>query len=161
MYETITSRSDKLAIANLNKVLGPEWIERYIKLPKRGFLRCEKNDTTLRETTRMRRIALSEMLFNLQDIPGFESCQAVDRGLSSSLRHRKQKPRDYDLEITFSDGVNVNAETKCKLEETKITLRTIEETLGHAKKDNCQRQHLESYLLRYRDCGSTANNTIV
>jgi hypothetical protein len=41
--------------------------------------------------------------------------------------------RDYDLSLRFSDGVVARAETKCKMEETKITLRTIEESLSRAK----------------------------
>ena len=41
--------------------------------------------------------------------------------------------RNYDLSIVHSDGVRVCAEAKCKLEETKITLKTIEKTLSYAK----------------------------
>jgi hypothetical protein len=43
------------------------------------------------------------------------------------------KRRDYDLSMKFSDGVCVRAETKCKIEETKITLRTIEKPMSIAK----------------------------
>jgi hypothetical protein len=41
--------------------------------------------------------------------------------------------RDYDLTIKFSDGVHVRAEAKCKLEESPITIRSLDQTLSKAK----------------------------
>ena len=43
------------------------------------------------------------------------------------------KKQDYDLFLRFSDGVKVRVESKCKIEKTKITLRTIEKTFSRAK----------------------------
>ncbi len=158
MSETITARSDKLAIAVLTKFFGPDWVQDHLMTSKRGFLRCDDNTPRLRETQRMRRIMLSEMLFNFQKIEGFETClvdlyagqiestyaaleigrllytQAIDRGLVFKFVTQSYvKKRDYDLSITFSDGFEVNAETKCKLEETRIKLRTIEQSFSAAK----------------------------
>jgi hypothetical protein len=158
MTESITARSDKLAIAVLQKFFGPDWIRDHIGVSTRGFLRSDNATPEIRETQRMRRIMLAEMLFNLQKIKGFKSClvdlyggqiestyaaleigrilctQALDREMAFRFVTASGiKKRDYDLSIKFSDGVSVRAETKCKIEETKITLRTIEESFSIAK----------------------------
>jgi hypothetical protein len=156
--ETITARSDKLAIAVLQKFLGPDWIEKHILKSKAGFLRDDVSTSQIKETLRMRRVVLAEMLYNLQKIKGFHSClvelsgdqvestygaleigrmlatMVTDKALTFRFVTRSGiKRRDYDLSIKCSDGVRICAETKCKMEETKITLRTIENSFGIAK----------------------------
>jgi hypothetical protein len=158
MSQSITARSDKFAIAVLQKFLGVDWLNTHIRYSSDGFLRCETRDESLREVLRMRRITLAEMLFNLQKMGGFRSClvelyggqieptyaaleigrllctQALDREMTFRfVTPSGIKKRDYDLSIRFSDGIRACAETKCKIEETKITLRTIEESLSIAK----------------------------
>lgn len=159
LSEGITGRSDKLATQVLLRFLGSDWIERYISSGK-GFLQHDaKEDWQKLEMHRMRRIVLAEMLFNLQRIDGFKSCLlelaagqieatyaaleiarlivglALDKGLKFRfVPSSRAKRRSYDLAITFSDGVRVCAETKCKLEETAITLDTIERSISDAKK---------------------------
>jgi hypothetical protein len=142
----------------LQKFFGPDWIRDHIEAPARGFLRADNTTLEIRETQRMRRMMLAEMLFNLQKINGFKSCLVnlyggqiestyaaleIGRLLCTQALDRKMffrfvtasgiKRRDYDLSMKFSDGVSVRAETKCKIEETKITLRTIEDSLSTAK----------------------------
>jgi hypothetical protein len=98
------------------------------------------------------------MLFNLQKVSGFRSCLeklavgevestyaaleiarmivtlATDTGLSFRfVSESRIAKRDYDLSIKFSDGVKVRAETKCKMEETEITLDTVKRTISRAK----------------------------
>jgi hypothetical protein len=159
IFESPSARSDKLAVAYLQKVFGPDWIERHITAPKKdGFLSYNDSTPLIRETRRMRRILLMEMLYNLAHIKGFRSCleemaagqvestyasleigrmlrtMATDKGLSFRFVSRSQRARhDYDLSIKCSDGVTIRAETKCKQEETKITLTTIEDSLSRAK----------------------------
>ena len=56
---------------------------------------------------------------------------------SVSFEFRKPvgvKKDDYDLTITYEDGVAVCAETKCKVEETEITLDTIEHSFDKARR---------------------------
>jgi hypothetical protein len=158
--ESITARSDKLAITILTKYFGRHWIEQHIDpATKTTFLKCDDSTATIREQQRMRRVVLAEMLFNLQNVNGFYSLlvkmlkgdvestygaleiarmlvtTAIDTGLSFRfVSESKIAKRDYDLSIRFSDGVKVRAETKCKMEETKITLRTVEESISTAKK---------------------------
>jgi hypothetical protein len=55
------------------------------------------------------------------------------RFVKPSKTPRQIARKDYDLFIKFSDGVEVRGETKCKMEETKITLRTIENSMSQAK----------------------------
>jgi hypothetical protein len=158
-FESPSARSDKLAKAYLQKLFGVDWCDEHITASKRdNFLSENESTELLRETRRMRRILLMEMLYNLRPIKGFHSCleemaggqiestyaaleigrmlvtMAVDRGIKFRFVTRsKISRRDYDLSLEFSDGVRVRAETKCKQEETKITLRTIEASLSQAK----------------------------
>lgn len=53
--------------------------------------------------------------------------------ISFSFRTPKSvATEDYDLEITYEDGVVACADTKCKFEETNITLKTIEKSFRRA-----------------------------
>jgi Tfp pilus assembly protein PilV len=161
-FESITARSDKLAIAILQRFFGPEWSNRHVETSRSGFIRMDNSDPARQETQRMRRIMLVEMLYNFQRTRGFRSClkemaggqiestyatlevgrllrtQALDRNLdfrfvTPSGIPKEVARRDYDLSIRFSDGTVARAEAKCKLEETKITIRTVDETLSRAK----------------------------
>ena len=68
-YETISARSDKLALEVIRRFLGADWIEQCITTSN-GFLRADKSTAAI-ETLRLRRIVLGEMLYNLQDTKGF------------------------------------------------------------------------------------------
>jgi hypothetical protein len=158
--ESITARSDKLAIAILTRVFGADWRDRHVNtVNKNAFLGVRDDDIKVRETRRMRRITLAEMIYNLQRVKGFNCCleqladgevestyaaleiarmlvtTAIDQKLSFRIvRPSGIKRRDYDLSIRTGDGVRMPAETKCKQEETAITLSTIEASLSQAKK---------------------------
>jgi hypothetical protein len=155
-FESISTRSDKLALEVIRRFLGADWIEEHITTSK-GFLRADKSTAAI-ETLRMRRIVLGEMLYNLQDTKGFHNCltelragqvesayasmeiarmlgtRAIDREMTFRfVTPWNIKRRDYDLAIYCGDGTRICAETKCKLEETEITIKTIERSLSHAK----------------------------
>lgn len=142
----------------MGRFLGLDWVEKHITKSRRGFLRDDYSTPLRRETRRMRRVLLGEMLYNLQVVTGFvsvlgelaggqiESAYAaleiarmlvtyrIDTGMKFRFVTASGVPRrDYDLSLRFSDGVAARAETKCKMEETKITLRTVEESLSRAK----------------------------
>jgi hypothetical protein len=152
-HESISARSDKLAIAIMGRFLGPDWVEKHITKNRKGFLRDDHSTPLRRETQRMRRVVLGEMLYNLQVVRGFDSVigelaggqiesaygaleiarMLVTYRLDKGMAFRFVTPsrilrRDYDLSLKFSDGIVARAETKCKMEETKITLRTIEDS---------------------------------
>ena len=44
------------------------------------------------------------------------------------------KRQDYDLAITLGDGTQICGETKCKMEDAKITIRTLKDSLSAAKR---------------------------
>jgi hypothetical protein len=156
-FETISARSDKLALEVIRRFLGVDWIAEHITAGK-GFLRNDRS-TAVIETLRMRRIVLSEMLYNFQDTKGFHNClaelragqvesayasmeigrmlatRAIDRAMTFEfVTPTGVKRQDFDLAITLGDGTRVCGETKCKLEETKITIRTLEDSFSAAKR---------------------------
>jgi len=158
-HEPATSRAYKLSKAVLQKFVGPDWIEQHIDRAKSGYLGFRDDPPQARETHYMRTILLAEMLYNLQKIKNFDWClrelvagqveatyaaleicrilltSATDKGmLFQFVKPSRRRGWSYDLSITFSDGIRVCAETKCKLEETEITLKTIAESLKIANK---------------------------
>jgi hypothetical protein len=158
-FESITARTDKLAIWFLQKMFGADWIAEHVMNSKQDdFLSCSNATPQIRETRRIRRIMLMETIYNLKTKKGFRSCleklkggqiestfavfdvarllvcMASDKGLTFRFVTECGIPhRDYDLSVMFSDGLRVPVEAKCKQEETEITLRTIERSLSHAK----------------------------
>jgi hypothetical protein len=156
-FETISGRSDKLAIEVIRRFLGADWIAEHITSGK-GFLRDDKSTAAI-ETLRMRRIVLGEMLYNFQSATGFRNCwtelragqvesayasmeigrmlitKAIDPALTFEfVTPSSVKRQDYDLAITLGDGTPICAETKCKMEDTKITIRTLESSFSAAKR---------------------------
>jgi hypothetical protein len=155
--DSTTGRSYKLAQAVLRQFLGLEWVQKYIWTANAGFIRCDMSTPLARETYYMRTVILAEMLYNLQVVDGFDSCLVelragqiesayaaleiarmlctvtIDKGMTFRFIKPRRR-RSYDLEMTFSDGVKVCGETKCKLEETDITLNTIKRSLEQAQK---------------------------
>ena len=158
-HEPQTSRAYKLSKAVLEKFVGSVWIDQHIDKARWGYLRFRADPPQARETHYMRTILLAEMLYNLQKIENFDCClhelvagqvestyaaleigrilvtSAIDKGMRFQfVKPSRRRGWSYDLSITFSDGTRVCAETKCKLEETQITLKTVEESLKIAKK---------------------------
>jgi hypothetical protein len=148
-----------LSKAIIQKFVGSDWIDQHIDRARSGYLRFRDDPPQAREQHYMRTIVLAEMLYNLQKIKNFDCCLhelvagqvegayaalEIGRMLATSvtdkgMRFQFVKPSrrrgwSYDLSITFSDGIRVCAETKCKLEETAITLKTITESLKIANK---------------------------
>jgi hypothetical protein len=156
-FETISARSDKLAIEVIRKFLGTDWIAKHITFGK-GFFRDDKSTAAI-ASLRMRRVVLGEMLYNFQGAKGFRNCwtelradqvesayasmeigrmlitKAMDPALTFEfVTPSGVKRQDYDLAITLGDGTQICAETKCKMEDTKITIRTLEASFSEAKR---------------------------
>ena len=148
--ESPTARAYKLALAALTHVFGLEWRNNNIFQARTGFLRnvTDANTPLERETHFMRIILLAEMIWNLQDVNGFDACisQMFDGNQIESVyaeleiarllfahshatfEFRKPisvKASDYDLRITYPNGALACADTKCKFEETEISLNTL------------------------------------
>jgi hypothetical protein len=143
-------------LAVSRKFLGFDWVQTHVGATT-GFLRRDESSALARETHYMRTTVLAEMLYNLQIVAGFNNCiaeleggqiesayaaleiarllccQATDLGMQFYFV-TPRRGRSYDLYITMSDGVTLRAETKCKQEETEISLRTVNESMQHAQK---------------------------
>jgi hypothetical protein len=157
--ESPVDRAYKLGLAILTHVFGVDWRDANIFHARKGFLKnvTDANTPLEREIHKMRIVLLAEMILNLQDVPGFNACvsQMLNRDLiestyaeleiarllytqsTVSFEFRKPvgvKKDDYDLTITYDDGVVCCAETKCKAEETEITLDTIEHSFAKARR---------------------------
>jgi hypothetical protein len=157
--ESPVDRAYKLGLAILTHVFGVDWRDANIFHARKGFLKnvTDANTPLEREIHKVRIVLLAEMILNLQDVPGFNACvsQMLNRDLiestyaeleiarllytqsTVSFEFRKPvgvKKDDYDLTITYDDGVVCCAETKCKAEETEITLDTIEHSFAKARR---------------------------
>jgi hypothetical protein len=122
--------------------LGQEWFERHI-IPgarKKGFLTFDDADSRRLDLTCFRMIDLAEVLYNLQNISGFNACIAKMRngdieGTYAELDFGRMlflyrvpfryvvpqgtKGEDYDVQIIYPDGVIACADAKCKIDSTE------------------------------------------
>ena len=99
-------------------------------------------------------IDFAELLYNLQDIPGFDTCidrmrhgvieatfAELDLGrmlYSGNVDFRFVEPQqkkglDYDIEITLSGGIVVCADAKCKVEATDFSVDGVRRSLEKAR----------------------------
>jgi hypothetical protein len=156
--ESPVDRAYKLGLAILTHVFGVDWRDANIfRALDRVLEECDRRKHPLeREVQKMRIVLLAEMILNLQDMPGFGACinQMHDRDQIESTYAELEiarllytqsdvtfafrqptgiKKYDYDLTITYEDSVVCCAETKCKAEETEITLDTIERSFNKAR----------------------------
>jgi len=100
-------------------------------------------------------VDLAELLFNLQNIEGFDDCISrmrqgvieptfaeLDLGrmlFLSDVAFRFVKPGgkkgdDYDIEIKLPDWPRVCADAKCKVESTEFSASTVRQALDKARK---------------------------
>jgi hypothetical protein len=133
-------------------VLGQEWFNVHVAADKApsDFFRNGGTDDQRVTVGAMRVIHLAEMIFNMQRLSGLEnSIKQVRNGQVESgfaelevgkLLHvhgrtfhfvtpSGERGKDYDLEIDF-DGVRACADTKCKIEATALSDKTLLGTLG-------------------------------
>jgi hypothetical protein len=139
-----------IAVQVVGVYLGTEWVMRHIMTDKAGFLYV---DPVSSKPTDLRVIELAEMLFNLQDVSGFESVlkELATRQVESSfavlevakillINHatfRFVPPigvggSDYDIEIDHK-GRALNAEVKCKIVSSGVSVSGIVNRLVRAR----------------------------
>jgi hypothetical protein len=145
------------SIGIVKHFFGPDWAEEYISPASRtpSFLRVIPGDGPETQLTTFRIVDFAELLFNLQGIEGVESC--LDRMRQGNIEAtyaeldfgrmlysagvvfkfvepRQEKGADYDIEIVMADGTTVCADAKCKIETTNFSEKTVQNTLGHARR---------------------------
>lgn len=148
----ITAATESFAVASavLRGFLGAKWFDKHVTS---GFLTIDESTPKRREETLFRVIDLSEVLYNLQNVTGFDECiermrnrdiegtyAELDLGRMLFLHKapfryvvaRGIKKRDYDVEIIYPNGVVACAEAKCKIESTEFRPATVIDTLNRA-----------------------------
>jgi len=140
-------------------IFGIDWVNEFVcRSTTPTFLLNNHNTDQEAAIHALRVIQLAEMLWNSQWIPGygecisqFESAKQIESTYAeldiarALICHRAQfrfnekknkKGEDFDLLITFPNGTAVCADTKCKLESTQFSERTIKDTLEDARRRN-------------------------
>jgi hypothetical protein len=150
------TQSFALASAIVRGFLGDEWLDRHVMPSSRkpGFLTIDETDATTLDLSAYRISDLAEVLYNLQHIPGFDECimrmrrgdiegtyAELDFGRMLYL-HRISfryiipsgvKGSSYDVEVIYPGGLAVCGDAKCKVEATRFTPKTIDDTLEKAR----------------------------
>ncbi len=145
-----------LGLGVIVHMLGEEWIHNYVSQEAnfQNLLTLTNGGGEIEAGRQLRLGDLAEVLFNLQNVPGFEECverlkagdieatlAELDLGRflflhSVSFRFVvpiSKKGSDYDVEITYPNGVIACADAKCKV-EGDFNSRTIENSLETARK---------------------------
>jgi len=145
-----------ISLRVIQHFFGDPWIQKNVNpyIQKPGYMRITFGKTAQDEIRGMRLVDLAELLINLQDIPGFADLikRLKTADVESSVAElyvgrilyindapfrfvvpHGEKGDDYDLEITYPDGTIVCGETKCKIESTTLTEKTISNALQAAR----------------------------
>jgi hypothetical protein len=153
------AQTESLALASgvLRAFMGADWVERHVISDgrKKGFLSIDESDPHRREMSFFRVMDLSEVIYNLQSVPGFDECitrmrdgdiegtyAELDFGRMlylNKVSFRFVVPqgiagRDYDIEVEYPGNIVASADAKCKIEATEFSENTIRNTLGKARK---------------------------
>lgn len=151
------TESFMLAMYLLGKFFGEAWQNEYITpdTARTNYLRIDESTDQRRDLTALRVIDLAEIIFNLQEVEGFDDCIArmgagdiegtfgeLDLGRMLYLnrvpfrfvRPSGVKGADYDAKITYPDGTELCADAKCKIDTTPLGEKTIMNTLQSARK---------------------------
>jgi hypothetical protein len=143
----------------LAELFGEQWVREYVFQGKTStFLLNNYSNDKQASIHVIRVITLAEMLINCQWIPGYAGCIKqletpdmlestyaeldIARALithQAEFRFNERKMKrgdDFDLLITFPNGIEVCADTKCKLESTPFSQQTIKNSLDDARKRN-------------------------
>jgi hypothetical protein len=145
-------------VAVVKYYMGEDWLERHLSpfSSKPGYLRLNisEDGEELSAVMGQRIVDLGEMLLNLQNVEGFDSCirRLRDGDLEPTIAELSLaamiyvndwpfrfvepsgvKRADYDYEITHADGLVVCADAKCKIESTAFSEKTILSALNKAR----------------------------
>lgn len=143
-----------LAESTLVEFLGADWVDRNVRTAaSRDFFRVARSGDMDDFRHHHRYIQLAEMLFNLQEVPGFEKrIEAIVKnnvetgvaelevgkflkscGLNFAFREEVgRKGEDYDVSVDLEPG-HLPVEAKCKVEGTEYSEATLRNTLADAR----------------------------
>lgn len=145
------------AVYMLDALFGGDWVLTHVTdgdVSPTNFFRNSSTDDHARTMGRLRLIQLAEMVFNLQHVPGLaKTLEMIETGdlepgfaelevgrmlhingkTFEFIKPSGTKGTDYDLELSFDD-VTVCGETKCKLETTSLSEKSLVDTLNYGRK---------------------------
>jgi hypothetical protein len=123
-------------------------------LPKESFFKISYGTSEKEATKNYRVIDFAEVLINLRDIEGFDQCITrmreadnpesglaelhiakmlyVNRWPFKFVKPRGNRGNDYDMEIS-RNNLTMCADTKCKIETTDLSSKTITSTLENGR----------------------------
>jgi hypothetical protein len=150
-------RAYQLSVEVLRHFFGEQWLIKHLikASDSTDFLRRDFSTRERQVKHGFRVVDLAEMLCNLQNIEGFDSCVAqmghgqiesayAELDIGKSLYAHEiafrfvtpigRKGADYDLDIFYPDGTMACADTKCKIETTAFSADSIKHSLGEARK---------------------------
>jgi hypothetical protein len=151
------TESFMLALALLKYFFGEAWVNEHVTpdTARPNYLRIDESTAENRDLSAVRIIDLGEVIFNLQEVEGFDDCIArmgagdiegtfgeLDLGRMLFLnevpfrfvRPSGVKGADFDAEFAYPDGVVGCADAKCKMDTTPLGSKTIINTLRAARK---------------------------
>ena|ERR1700722_1770480 len=145
-----------LGLGVVMHMLGEDWIHHYVSQEAKfsNLLTLTNGGGEIEAGRQLRLADLAEVLFNLQNVSGFDECverlkagdieatlAELDLGrflFLHSVVFRfvvpvSKKGSDYDVEITYPNGVIACADAKCKV-EGEFNSKTVENSLETARK---------------------------
>jgi hypothetical protein len=144
-----------LACGVLRNFLGENWIDRHFAPEgKKGFLTIDESTPQTRDVKGFRLIDLAEVLFNVQDAPGFDECILKMRhgdieGTFAELDFARMlclnqvpfrfvvpqgtKKSDYDFQILYPNDLIACADAKCKIETSEFNENALRNILKEAR----------------------------
>jgi hypothetical protein len=150
-------RSFQLSVAIVAHFFDEEWIKQHVSPASSaaGFLRLIPGESLETQLSTFRIVDFAEILWNLQDIDGFDLC--IERMAKGNIEAtyaeldfgrmlyvndvnfrfvepQQKKGSDFDIEIILADGLVLCGDAKCKIETTEFSEATVMNSLSHARK---------------------------
>lgn len=155
---TMSGAEESLALAGaiLRHFLGEDWLTKWVmpETARANFLRIDEARQSNLDLSALRLIDLAEVVYNLQDVPGFDECISkmrngdiegtyaeLDLGRMLYLNEvpfryvvpQQVRGCDYDVEVEYPNGIIACAEAKCNIENIKLSRNTIKNKLDRAR----------------------------
>jgi hypothetical protein len=153
-----------LATAIIRHFLGDPWVRTHMvwdpanpSASPAGFFRMDFSSDEARERKSVRILDFAEMLFNLQNVKGFDdrvehmktsdpeaTFAEFDFGRLLYVHNidfafvvpRSRAGEDYDCLLTYADGRTACADAKCRLESSEMRPEAVHHALEAARKQN-------------------------
>jgi hypothetical protein len=154
---TASAKAYRFALLVIGIFVGVDWLNLHIlneNVPS-SFFRKDPSDPITLDIHMRRVVELGEMIFNFQNVPGFEACiqqlrdsqiepTVAEMEVAKLLRFAAARFRfvtpakklgsDYDLEVLLPHDEVIAADTKCKIQSTTLSKTSLRNSLDRARK---------------------------